>query len=243
MALNRLDTALAAALPQELRPAGLDTARKVATALMGLLLPVCERLEIAGSIRREKPQVSDIELVAIPRTRSEAIVEAPRERPQASLFAAPAPPITPPSRLVNCLWERIEEISEGRARIVPIKPGAPTLEPDGRWNEKRESGSRYFRLFLPRPALKVDLFLADAETWGAVFTIRTGSADFSRALVTRWTAVSGGGHFQNGRLYRADGAPVPTAEERDVFEACRARFISPRDRREASSLVPKEAGR
>lgn len=31
------------------------------------LRPACERIEIAGSIRRGKPEVSDVELVAIPR--------------------------------------------------------------------------------------------------------------------------------------------------------------------------------
>jgi DNA polymerase/3'-5' exonuclease PolX len=31
------------------------------------LAPVCERVEIAGSIRREKPEVKDIEIVCIPK--------------------------------------------------------------------------------------------------------------------------------------------------------------------------------
>lgn len=43
------------------------TAFTVAQTLYGRLLPFCERIEIAGSIRRRKAQIGDIELVAIPR--------------------------------------------------------------------------------------------------------------------------------------------------------------------------------
>lgn len=39
----------------------------VAEALKAQLTPVCERIEIAGSLRRGKPAVGDIELVCIPK--------------------------------------------------------------------------------------------------------------------------------------------------------------------------------
>jgi DNA polymerase/3'-5' exonuclease PolX len=42
-------------------------ARRIAEELVKILRPACERVEIAGSIRREKPDVKDIELVAVPR--------------------------------------------------------------------------------------------------------------------------------------------------------------------------------
>lgn len=38
-----------------------------ARLLVAKLEPACERIEIAGSLRRERPQCSDIELVAIPK--------------------------------------------------------------------------------------------------------------------------------------------------------------------------------
>lgn len=41
----------------------------VAEDLVSLLAPSCERIAIAGSLRRRKPEVGDIELVAIPRAR------------------------------------------------------------------------------------------------------------------------------------------------------------------------------
>ena len=35
--------------------------------LVSILAPFCERIEIAGSLRRLKPEVGDIELVVIPK--------------------------------------------------------------------------------------------------------------------------------------------------------------------------------
>jgi DNA polymerase/3'-5' exonuclease PolX len=45
----------------------LEHARLIAEELVKLLAPHCERIQIAGSIRREKPEVKDIEIVAIPK--------------------------------------------------------------------------------------------------------------------------------------------------------------------------------
>lgn len=39
----------------------------VAEELRGLLEPHCERIEIAGSLRRQKPDVGDIELLCVPK--------------------------------------------------------------------------------------------------------------------------------------------------------------------------------
>ena len=111
-------------------------------------------------------------------------------------------------------------------------------EADPHWRRKRLKGeSRYLKLFLPRSGFRVDLFLADPETWGVIFAIRTGSSDFSRALVTRYTRVSGG-HSRDARLCDRLGNPLRTPEERDVFDLCKARYIAPPLRIDASSLEP-----
>jgi DNA polymerase/3'-5' exonuclease PolX len=44
-----------------------NTAIQIALKVKAQLAPHCERIEIAGSIRREKAQVKDIEIVAIPK--------------------------------------------------------------------------------------------------------------------------------------------------------------------------------
>ncbi|GAH73129.1 unnamed protein product, partial [marine sediment metagenome] len=45
----------------------LEKAKVIAENLKSLLAPVCEKIEVAGSIRRQKPDVGDIELLCIPK--------------------------------------------------------------------------------------------------------------------------------------------------------------------------------
>jgi len=45
----------------------LSKAKAIAEKVKAELQPHCERIEIAGSIRREKPEVGDVEIVAIPK--------------------------------------------------------------------------------------------------------------------------------------------------------------------------------
>jgi DNA polymerase/3'-5' exonuclease PolX len=42
-------------------------AEGIAQKIVAILSPACERIEIAGSIRRKRPDVGDIEIVAIPK--------------------------------------------------------------------------------------------------------------------------------------------------------------------------------
>lgn len=45
----------------------LEKAKAIAEKIKAILEPVCERIVIAGSIRRRKPEVGDIELLCIPK--------------------------------------------------------------------------------------------------------------------------------------------------------------------------------
>ena len=46
----------------------LDEATAIAERVVEILRPHCDRIEVAGSVRRGKPEVGDIEVVCIPRT-------------------------------------------------------------------------------------------------------------------------------------------------------------------------------
>jgi len=48
----------------------------IAKRVKNLLAPHCSRIEIAGSIRREKPEVKDIEIVAIPKPYDTGLFES-----------------------------------------------------------------------------------------------------------------------------------------------------------------------
>jgi DNA polymerase (family X) len=44
----------------------LEFAERLATRIVAELAPLCERIEVAGSIRRRRPMVGDIDLVVLP---------------------------------------------------------------------------------------------------------------------------------------------------------------------------------
>jgi DNA polymerase/3'-5' exonuclease PolX len=85
--------------------------RPVADDLVARLRPACERLEIAGSIRRARPEVGDIELVAIPRFED-------RERPsQGTLFGPERPPR---AERANLLWDAVDALGVSCAKRGPV---------------------------------------------------------------------------------------------------------------------------
>ena len=53
----------------------LDQARAIAVALVAELEPYCQRIAVAGSIRRERPLVNDIDLVLLPRNQGALAVK------------------------------------------------------------------------------------------------------------------------------------------------------------------------
>jgi len=55
----------------------LDIAADLAARIADGLAPVCERIQIAGSIRRQRPDVGDIELVVIPRFSRSLLPDVP----------------------------------------------------------------------------------------------------------------------------------------------------------------------
>lgn len=210
----------------------LGAALKIAEGLLEIFAPACHRIEIAGSARRKRSTVGDLEFVCIPKA-GEPLA------PQGTLFQ------DPDAARSNLLWEAIEAHSDGHNRLRPIKPGTTTIETDLLWPTKRAMGSRLFKLCLPRRGdIKVELWMGTPETWGCLLAIRTGSALFSKALVQRWTKVSGGGHVTNLRMWGdaafkgATQMPFKSPEEADVFRLCRISWLEPKDRIDGSSLRP-----
>lgn len=185
----------------------LARAEQIARTLAEEMSPHCVRVEIAGSIRRGSLEVKDIELVAVPR-----IVE---EETEGGLFSEQVK--------VNLLhrW------ATRRSGVTWIKPGTSQIVP---WPPKPEG--KYWRGLLPA-GIKLDLFIAEPENFGLIFAIRTGSAEFTTALVTR--AKDCGLPSVDGYLTR-DGARVETREEREVFELLRLEWIEPGLRHAFSSL-------
>lgn len=158
----------------------LSEALKIAEWVKSELAPHCERIEIAGSIRRKKPDVKDIEVVAIPKPYD------------VGLFA---------SGIATVLnqWEMV----------------------------KGQLPCKYTQRILPY-GIKLDLFFATKENWGAIYAIRTGSADYShKVLGGGW--VKYGYKMEGGVLHRS-GFPISTPEEEDFFKCCGVEWVKPEDR-------------
>lgn len=132
----------------------LAEAERVARALVEALAPACERIEIAGSVRRKKPEVSDLELVAVPRLIDGASVD---------LFSPP-----PKESLLDIFLRDLER----SGRLVQH----PTSKADGPRYKKRWAPKAGMQVDL-------FVVLPPAE-WGAIFAIRTGPADYSARAVT-----------------------------------------------------------
>lgn len=188
--------------------------RPLAERIVAELRPHCHRIEVAGSLRRRSRLVSDIEIVCEP-----IIVERDAVVGR-TLFG-----------------DTIEHVRENKLDqavnrlLVRSELWEPRLDKNGR----QAIGERYKRLLVDGVAL--DLFsVFTPASWGVVFAIRTGPAEFSRRLVTQ---RSKGGWLPNdcrvaGGTVVSDGGMVDgfeLIEERDFFTLCGLDWIEPEDRK------------
>ncbi|MEM1207735.1 MAG: hypothetical protein AAGI54_00580 [Planctomycetota bacterium] len=175
----------------------LPVASRLAERVIDELRSSCERIEVAGSIRRHKPIVHDIDLVAIPKLGD-------------GLFPGDA---NAPTRLDEAVGELVRG---GRLQRVRGGPKATTLK-------------------IPAvPGLHIELWTCNANTWGWIHCLRTGPAEFTRALVTNRRQ---GGHcpshlrFFQGRVYReGNRTPIAVPSEQALFDLLEMPCLPPEGR-------------
>lgn len=188
-------------------------AKAIADDLVSMMSPHCHRVEIAGSIRRQRQDVKDIEIVVIPKWGMRPGTDMP-------LFGGE------PER-VNFLHDWALQVAEPdgglQGYVRWIKPGTRLVLP---WEPKPEG--KYWRA-LVGGRIKLDLFLASRDNWGIILAIRTGSAEFSQALMT-YARHKTCYHVEGGHLRDERGTALETREERDVFDALGIDWVEPRNR-------------
>ena len=193
----------------------LANAQSLANLLVDRMSPYTERIAVAGSIRRLRPEVKDVEIVAIPKWTTRAKSN--------SLFGE--------QEQVNLLCEWATQAPG----IRWIKTGTSDIQD---WQIKPE-GSYWRGLLEPlafginESKIKLDLFLAKPNNWGAILLIRTGSADFNVAIMKHARSINR--PCDKGYFYK-DGEPYPTPEELDVFELLNLEFVAPSKRFDESAL-------
>ena len=200
----------------ERRRIPLSEAAQLAAEVVDLLAPSCERIVIAGSIRRRRPDIGDIEIVCVP------IIT--REEVQESLFGDTTTVET--NRLNN------------RVGLLLARDDL-ALRLDK--NSRPANGDRYKRLAYKGFALDLFCVLKPAQ-FGVILAIRTGPANFSHNLVMnrRYGGLMPNHMFcKDGQLWQVSAdaewsqhtaTPLETPEEADLFRQLGLTWIEPWER-------------
>jgi len=174
--------------------------------LLKSLRPHCLRAEIAGSVRRRKTDVGDVEIVCIPRW--------VLEQDESNLF-------TEEQVLVNRVTRWAREDGTDACGIV--------------WTPRPYPESKLLRGLHYPSGLRIELHLVPAPVWGMALQIRTGNAEFSKAfqhqLGRRGLQCR---DLQVTR--KEDGTILPTPEEADVFRLTGLEWVEPEARTGYASL-------
>lgn len=184
-------------------------ARRIADELLRGIRPHCHRAEVAGSVRRGKREVGDIEIICIPKyetvpTGNDLFREEEKRNNLLFDHWATSVPFT---------W-----IKPNTDRIAPWQ-----ISPDG----------KYWRGLLPE-GVKLDLWIAKRENWGFLFTVRTGPKDFSKKLVT-FSALRGY-PCKDGYVWCA-GDRLVISEEDQMFRLLDLEWIAPEDRDDQEAVA------
>lgn len=175
-----------------------EQAALLAECIVHDLRPHCERIVVAGSIRRRCPKVSDIEILYIPRY-------AERRKPDDLLEME--------------TYSLADEIIDGWVKLGRLhrrlsSAGVPT------WGKQNKLG------LWTSPAIPIDFFATTEPKWWVALVIRTGSKLTNLRLTTgankigRHLHAYGEGVSENGQVY-------PCLSERDVFDLCGVPYLEP----------------
>jgi DNA polymerase/3'-5' exonuclease PolX len=178
----------------------------VANAMCRALRPVCDRIQIAGSLRRERPSVGDIEILYVPRF----------QPVQIDFFNI---------RQVNMADTVIKTLLE--CGIIDRRLNAKGQE---MWGEKNKL-ARHIATGIP-----VDLFAADEENWWNYLVCRTGPAESNirvaaaaKAMGWRWNPYGPG--FSRGGVLAGQTELRQMDSEEDVFRFVNLPYVEPCQRR------------
>lgn len=172
----------------------------VAQDLQAMLAPACKRIAIAGSLRRLKPEVGDIELLFIP------ILS---ERPD-GLFD---------TKVVDVCSEVVEGlVKQGILALRPNVNGSFT------WGERNKLAIHV------ASGIPVDLFGTSEENWWVSLVIRTGSKETNLALTTGANKQNASLMAYGNGVKWSDGTVTPATSEQHVFELCKVPYKEPAQR-------------
>lgn len=175
-------------------------ALQVAGDLCRLLKALCERLIVAGSLRRGKQEVGDIEILYIPRC-----VEEPD-----GLFE---------KRTVSQVDALLTQLI-AREQLTQRRTATDTIT----WGPKNKLAQHW------PTGMPVDFFAADAGNWFNYLVCRTGSAENNIRIASTARARGWKWHPYGAGFTDERGRPVPVTSEQDVFTLLDLPYLEPHQR-------------
>ncbi len=185
-------------------------AQAVAEKIVEILAPACVRIQIAGSIRRQKPMVGDIEILYIPKL---ADVPDPQDLFGDKKIKANA---------ADLVIEHLITHGQLEKRL--------TVRDSETWGQ-------YIKLARAvKTGIPVDFFTATPENWWNYLVCRTGSAENNIRIATaaqknrdaKWAPYSAG--FKQTRVGTGERVIWRMTSEQDVFEFAGLRYLEPHER-------------
>lgn len=179
-----------------------ERALPIATNLLEILRPFCEKVAIAGSIRRMQPKVGDVELLYIPKW-EEKISNGE---------------LIP--KKINKSQEKIEELINSNVLSLRRKSNGTTA-----------FGKKVKLLVDNQSQIPIDLFACEKNQWINNLVSRTGGkmtnitiASHAKRMGWNWLMCDAG--FVNKQTHEAF---IPEKEE-DVFGFVRIPYMTPEER-------------
>lgn len=174
--------------------------------------PRAVRLEVVGSVRRQKETVGDVELLYIPRLEARLF--------QSTLFATGQV-----DQLADLVDYEIRRLMGHGLMVLRLNL------------RDRPIGYGVMNKMLVHVSsgMGVDVFRTSEENWGMAMVVRTGPVEWNKAMMTVFQRLGFQAHAY-GSVER-DGERIDCPTEERVFELLGIDYIEPRDRGKAGSLA------
>ncbi len=188
----------------------LPTAQHYAAKLIDWLTPTCTRINVVGSIRRERPACADIDLICLPK------ITEHRDMLGAVIARS------------NHAWDFLTDY---------VKERNPLNSPGRKPRFISGGGKEGKQLLIDLPKCQLDIWFATETTWPTLLLCRTGSKEHNIWLAQR--AQAHGLHWNPHHGHRpltdtsdpADPAAyLHTPTEEALYTALRLSYIPPKDR-------------
>lgn len=177
-----------------------ELAIPIAQDLCRQLSPFCERIAIAGSLRRRRPEAGDIEILYVPKI---------GEKPD-GLFGSKS------YSMADAEIERM--LAEGMIAKRPNVNGSFT------WGEKNK-----FAIDCAT-GIPIDFFSTPLENWWVYLVVRTGGKDTNLRLTTGAQKLGKSLNAYGCGVTNADGSVTPATSEEHVFDLCGVPYLKPWER-------------